>query len=154
MDFLNPIIVQIALDIVLFAAIIILLWRINANIKNPPLDAHQRMTAELKSLIIESQVNADLFLKAMEQSRLALKEIALELEVKEKRVKTILEKTKREEEISDAKAANNDNSFSLSKYSEVTNLINKGYGEEETARLTGFSQAEIGLIVDLSRVKP
>ncbi len=152
MDFLNPIIMQIALDIVLFAAIIILLWRINANIKNPSLDAHRKMTAELKSLIIESQVNSDLFLKAMEQSRLSLKEIALELELKEKRVKTILEKSQREEEIMDAKAANNDSAFSRSKYSEVTNMINQGYGEEETARITGFTQAEIGLIVDLSRI--
>ncbi len=153
MDFLNPIIMQIALDLVLFAAIIILLWRINANIKNPPLDAHLKMTAELKSLIIESQVSADLFLKAMEQSRLALKEIALELELKEKRVKTILEKSQREEEIIDAKAANNDSAFSRNKYSEVTSMINNGYGEEEIARATGFTQAEIGLIVDLSRIK-
>lgn len=154
MDFLNPIIMQIALDIILFAAIIILLWRINAKINNPPLDAHQKMTAELKSLIIESQVNADLFLQAMEKSRLALKEIALELELKEKRVKTILEKTQRKEDLLDAKEASNDSAFSCSRYSEVTNMINKGYGEEEIARITGFTQAEIGLIVDLSRIKP
>ena len=154
MDFLNPIFMQIALDIVLFVAIIILLWRINAKIKNPSLDSQRKMTAELKSLIIESQVNADIFLKTMEQGRLALKEIALELEQKEKRVKTILEKSQREEEIIDAKAANNDSAFLRSKYSEVTNMINKGYGEEEIARITGFTQAEIGLIVDLSRIKP
>jgi hypothetical protein len=144
---------QIALDLVLFIAIIVLLWRVNANIKNPPLDSHRKMTAELKSLIIESQVNADRFLQALEESRLALKEIALELELKEKRVKTILEKSQREEEIIDTKAASNDSAFSRSKYSEVINMINKGCSEEETARVTGFTQAEIGLIIDLSRIK-
>jgi len=154
MDFLNPVFVQIVLDLVLFAAIIILLWRVNANIKNPPLNPLRKMTAELQSLIIESQANADKFLQAMEQSRLALKEIALELELKEKRIKTILEKSQEEVENTDAKTANMGSSFSRSKYLEVLNMINKGHAQEEIARVTGFTQAEIGLIVDLSRIKP
>jgi hypothetical protein len=153
MDFLNPVLIQIVLDLVLFAAIIILLWRVNANIKNPPLDPLRKMTAELQSLIVESQASADKFLQAMEQSRLALKEIALELELKEKRAKTILAKSQQEVENTDTKTANNGSDFSRSKYSEVMNMINKGFTEEETARVTGFTQAEIGLIIDLSRIK-
>jgi hypothetical protein len=153
MDFLNPVFIQIALDLALFVAIIILLWRVNFNIKKVPLDSQREMTAELKYLITESQVNADKFLQALEQSRLALKEIALELELKEKRVKTILEKSQREVESTNAEAANKDLAFSQKKYSEVIDMINKGYSEEETARTTGFTQAEIGLIVDLSRIK-
>ena len=82
-----------------------------------------------------------------------MKEIALELDLKEKRVKTILEKSQQEGDAINTKAANKDSAFSQSKYSEVINMINKGYGEEETARVTGFTQAEIGLIVDLSRIK-
>jgi len=144
---------QIVLDLVLFAAVIILLWRINANIKNPRLEPLRKMTAELQSLIIESQVNADKFLQAMEQSRLALKEIALELDLKEKRVKTVLERSQQETETLNANRENRDSSFSQSKYSEVINMISKGYSEEETARQTGFTQAEIGLIIDLSHIK-
>lgn len=153
MDFSNPIFIQIAIDLALFAAIIILIWRVNANFKNPSLDSQRKMTAELKSLIIESQVNADKFLQALEQSRLALKEIALELDLKEKRVKTILEKSQKELNIMDTRAENKNAAFSQSKYSEVINMIDKGYSEEETARITGFTQAEIGLIIDLSRIK-
>jgi len=153
MDFLNPVFLQIVLDLVLFAAIIILLWRVNANINNRPLDPLRKMTAELQALIIESQANADKFLQAMEQSRLALKEIALELELKEKRVKTILEKSERESEKIHPKTRDNDSNASQSKYSEVTDMINKGYSEEETASKTGFTQAEIALIIDLSRIK-
>lgn len=153
MDFFNPVFLQIVLDLVLFAAIIILLWRVNANLKNPPLDPLRKMTAELQALIIESQANADRFLQVMEQSRLALKEIALELELKEKRVKIILEKSEKETEKSNLKTRDNDSNVSQSKYSEVINMINKGYSEEETANKTGFTQAEIALIIDLSRIK-
>jgi hypothetical protein len=154
MDFSNPLFMQIALDLALFVAILFLLWRVNVNIKKTPHDSQQKMIAQLKSLITESQANADKFLQALEQSRLALKEIALELELKEKRVKTILQKSQQEEEDLSTEAANKDYAFSQSKYSEVVNMINKGYSEEETARVTGFTQAEIGLIVDLSRIKP
>lgn len=144
---------QIILDLILFAAIVILLWRVNVNIKNPPLDPLRKMTAELQSLIIESQANADKFLQAMEQSRLALKEIALELELKEKRAKAILEKSQNEVEKKDTKTADKNSAFPRSKYSEVIDMINKGHAEEETARATGFTQAEVALIVDLSRIK-
>ncbi len=153
MNFLNPAVMQIVLDLVLFAAVIILLWRVNINIKNPPLEPLQKMTAELQTLIDESQANADKFLQAMEQSRLALKEIALELELKEKRVKTLLEKPQQKIENAGERTVNKASDCSRSKYSEVINMINNGYTEEETALTTGFTQAEIGLIVDLSRIK-
>lgn len=153
MNFLNPVFIQIVLDLLLFAAIIILLWRVNVGIKNPPLDPLREMTTELQSLIVESQANADKFLKAMEQSRLALKEIALELELKEKRVKSVLEKSRQEIENTNAIRVNKAADFSRSKYSEVMNMINNGHTEEETAQVTGFTQAEIGLIIDLSRIK-
>jgi hypothetical protein len=153
MNFFNPLFLQIILDLVLFAAIIILLWRVNANIKNPPLDPLRKMAAELKTLIGESQANSDKFLEAMEQSRLALKEIALELELKEKRVKTILEKSEQEAETINAKTSKDSAKNSKDKYTEVINMINNGYSEEETAIKTGYTQAEIGLIVDLSRIK-
>jgi acetylglutamate synthase len=155
MDIQNPIFV-LSIDLALFIALIIViifLWRVNANIKNPPQDAHREMMGELKSLIIESQTNADKFLQAMEQSRLTLKEIALELDLKEKRVKTLLNKSQQEMVNIEEKKSSKEVAFSQSKYSEVINMIRKGYSEEETARATGFTEAEIGLILDLSSIK-
>jgi hypothetical protein len=149
----NPIFIQIVLDLALFAAVIILLWRVNVNIKKPHLDFPREMIAELKTLITESQANAENFLQALEQSRLALKEIALELELKEKRVKSALAKADWEEKSANTRTADNFSAFPQSKYSAVINMINRGCSEEETARVTGFTQAEIGLIVDLSRIK-
>jgi hypothetical protein len=153
MDLNNPIIIQIALDAALFASILILLWRVNSNVKKPVLNAHREMVAELRSLIHESQANAEKFLQALEQGRLALKELALELDLKEKRVRSILDKAEQGTENINRKPADTDAAFSGSKYSAVINMIKKGISEEETAQVTGFTQAEIGLIVDLARVK-
>jgi hypothetical protein len=153
MDLQNPIFIQITIDLALFISVILLLWRVNVNIKNPRIDVQREMIAELRSLIIESQSNAEKFLEALEESRKALKEVALELEIKEKRVKGILEKSQYEIEIITEKPGRTDKTFSQGKYSEVINMIKKGISEEETSRVTGFTEAEIGLIVDLARVK-
>jgi hypothetical protein len=153
MDIQNPIFVQIAIDLALFIAVIILLWHANSNIKNNDASKHQEMIAELKIIIAQSQNTADRFLEDLEKSRKSLKEIALELDIKEKRVKEILEKFQRETESHDGEPILRDADFSQSKYAEVINMIKKGYSEEETASATGFPRGEIGLIVDLSRIK-
>ena len=153
MDVQNQMLVQIAIDFALFVAIMILLWRVNSNLRKSPADSHKEMTAELRALIIESQANADKFLQALEQSRLALKEIALELDIKEKRVKSLLEKNGRENPALNPKPPVSDFSSSQNKYSEVMDLIHKGHSEEETANMTGCTQAEVGFIMDLSRIK-
>jgi len=147
----NPIYIQVALDLALLAAIVILLWRVNA-IKNSPFDSQRQMMDELKSAISESQDNADKFMQAMEKSRIALKEIALELELKEKRLKTVLEKTQCEQETGN-RQKNQNPAAAPNRYDEVINMIKMGHSPEETARATGFTHAEIGLIIDLLRIK-
>lgn len=149
MDFPNLVFIQIALDIVLLLAILILLWRVS----RPPASFQKKMAEEMNDVIRESQANADKFLQAMEQSRLALKEIAIELELKEKRAKATLEEARRVAEPINSQDLKRDVGFSPQKYAEVLKMIKKGYSEEETARTTGFTQAEIGLIIDLSRIK-
>jgi len=153
MDIQNPVFVQIAIDLALFIVVIILLWHVNANIKRPDICKHQEMIAELKAIVAQSQNNADSFLDALEISRKSLKEIALELDIKEKRIKSILEKSQQEIEPFNTNPIIRDAGQSQSKYAEVINMIKKGYSEEETASATGFPRGEIGLIVDLSRIK-
>ena len=153
MDIQNPIFVHIAIDLALFIVVIILLWQVNANIKRPDASKHQELITELKVIVAQSQNNADSFLDALETSRKNLKEIALELDIKEKRIKEILEKSRVEIEPFNANPILRDVGLSQSKYAEVINMIKKGYSEEETASATGFPRGEIGLIVDLSRIK-
>ena len=153
MDLQSLIFTQIAIEIALFIAILIVLVRVKANVKKTPSDSQQQMAAEIKKMITESQRTADVFLRSLEEGMNAMKEIALRLEQKEKNLKNLLEQAEQGIERLKNENAGNDNSFSQSKYAEVVNMIKKGFSEEETAKITGFTQAEIGLIVDLSRIK-
>ncbi|MEE9912663.1 MAG: hypothetical protein K4571_13195 [Deltaproteobacteria bacterium] len=150
MDIQNPIFLQLIIDFALLVAVIFVLWRVNSNLRKPLLKSHQDMMKELKLIMKESQASSDNFLKALEQSRLALKELALELDLKEKRVKTILAKS---DALADTSGGKRAPGTPQDKYTQVVDMIRKGYSEAQTAETTGFTEAEIGLIVDLYRVK-
>ncbi len=105
---------------------------------------------ELKAIMAETQTSSDNFLQALEKSRLALKEIAIELDLKEKRVKNLLSKS---EHIEPEREGNHPSYNSEKRYQQVVDLIRKGYSEAQAAEVTGFAEAEIGLILDLYRVK-
>lgn len=150
MDIFNPVFLQIFIDLSLLVAVIVLLWRVNANLKKPLLQSHQDMMKELKAIMAESQASSENFLQALEQSRLALKEVALELELKEQRVKALLTKSNGAE---NGKAEKHSSGSSYERYQQVVDMIRKGYSEAQTAETVGLAEAEIGLIIDLHRVK-
>ena len=150
MDIQNPIFLQLIIDFALLVAVIFLLWRVNANLKKPLIKSHQELMKDLKAVIAESQASSESFLMALEKSRLALKEIALELDLKEKRVKTLLAKSDGAENVTEGKRAYG---VPQEKYKQVVDMIRQGYSEAQTAETTGFTEAEIGLIIDLYRVK-
>lgn len=150
MNIQNPIFLQVLIDIALLVAVVVLLWRVNANLKKPVMKSHQNMMKELKVIMAESQASSENFLQALEQSRLALKEIAMELDLKEKRVKTLLAKSDNAVNGTEGKRTAG---VPQEKYKQVVDMIRKGYSEAQTAEATGFAEAEIGLIIDLYRVK-
>lgn len=150
MNILSGIPLQILIDIALLMAIVILIWRINSNLKKPLLKSQQDLMKELKQVMKESQVSSDIFLQALEKSRIALKEIALELDIKEKRVRSLLSDKDNDGNLTSRNRISN---VHEEKYQQVVDLIRKGYSEEKTAEITGFSEAEIGLIIDLFRIK-
>lgn len=150
MNILSGIPLQILIDIALLMAIVVLIWRINSNLKKPLLKSQQDLMKELKQVMKESQVSSDIFLQALEKSRIALKEIALELDIKEKRVRSLLSDKDNDGNLTSRNRISN---VHEEKYQQVVDLIRKGYSEEKTAEITGFSEAEIGLIIDLFRIK-
>lgn len=152
MNWLNPAFLQIGIDLALLVAILFLLWRVNSELKNPLIKSQKDMIRELKAVVRESQETGDAFLKALEQSRLAIKEMALELEIKEKRVKTLLEKAKPGIPAGPSQGPVPAGA-SPDRYGEVVAMIRQGASREQTARETGFTEAEIGLILDLYRVR-
>jgi uncharacterized protein YdcH (DUF465 family) len=150
MEIANPIFLQLFIDLALLVAVIVLLWRVNANLKKPLLRSHQEMMKELKTIMAESQAASDTFIQALEQSRLTLKEIALELDLKEQRVKTLLAKS---DSVTNAVEGKRTSGIPQDKYDQVVHMIKKGYSEAQAAEAMGFTEAEVGLIVDLYRVK-
>lgn len=104
---------------------------------------------DLKAVMDESQAASESFLKALEQSRLTIKELAIELELKEKRVKSLLAR----QDDGFISGESRPNGQAADKYNQVVQMIRKGYSEAQVAEATGFTEPEIGLIVDLYRVK-
>lgn len=150
MDTVNPIYLQLFIDLALLVAIIVLLWRVNVNLRKPLVKSHQDMMKELKEIMTESQSTSENFLQALGKSRLALKEIALELDLKEQRVKTLLAKS---DPLGGECLTKRGTIDPQDKYEQVVRMIKQGYSEAQTAEATGFTEPEIGLIIDLYRVK-
>lgn len=150
MTMLNSLYLQIFIDFALLVAVAVLLWRVNANLKKPLMQSHQEMMKELKAIMAESQTSSETFLQALEQSRLTLKELALELELKEQRVKALLA---RSDSITEGKKEKYLTGTAQGKYQQVVDMLRKGYSEAQTAEAVGLTEPEIGLIVELYRVK-
>ena len=150
MNIFDGVFLQLFIDCSLLVAVIILIWRINFILKKPFSESHKVMMNDLRAIMAESQTASENFLQALEKSRIALKEIAIELEIKEKRVKALLSKTDINSVTQEVKNAS---TVSEKRYHEVVDLVRKGCSESKTAEMTGFSEAEVGLIVDLYRVK-
>ncbi len=149
MNIQSPIFLQLLIDLALLIAVLILIWRVNANLKKPLIKSHQDMMKDLKTVVAQSQASSENFLEALEKSRLALKEIAIELDLKEKRVKTLLVKSDAANGVDEKRKP----CAPQEKYKQVVDMIRQGYTESQTAENTGFTEAEIGLIIDLYRVK-
>jgi hypothetical protein len=141
---------QLIIDCSLLVAVIILIWRINSIMKKPFVQSHKVMMKDIRTIMAESQTASENFLQALEKSRIALKEIAIELDMKEKRVKALLSKKDNNSVTNEVK---NNSTTSEKRYHEVVDLVRRGYSEAQAAEMTGFSEAEIGLIIDLYRVK-
>jgi len=143
-------ILQMVIDLALLAAVMILLWRVNAHLKKPLLKEQEEKIRELKTLVAESQSAAEIFLRKLEESRLALRETALELDLREKWARKWLAQSgppASEEPAPKASGVMQD------KYAKVVAMIQNGTSEAQTAAATGFTEAEIALIVDLDRIK-
>lgn|GEM_PF-6517359 len=83
---------QLISDIVLFVAVIFLLaivgrnsWKKNSSPPTPPTPVDKETVAELERLISESQAATAHLIKAMDESRRALREAVCEVEEKESR---------------------------------------------------------------------
>jgi ATP-dependent protease HslVU (ClpYQ) peptidase subunit len=143
--------IQIIVEGVFFGAILFLLWRLKKDIeKYRPLADGSTMD-NLKKIMADSQEFANGFVTQMEENKHALKELAHQLDEKEKRIAVLLDKAEATMRQMNSDRGNSEPVLSAKRYGDVINLVKQGMTQEEASKHSGFTEGEINLIMDLAR---
>ncbi|OPY90873.1 MAG: hypothetical protein A4E73_02278 [Syntrophaceae bacterium PtaU1.Bin231] len=146
--------IQIVADIVLCAAIIVLLRRSTAAVKERGGGVEQNLK-QLRDMLNESQQAASRFLESVEESRRSLKGLFFQLEEKERKLKELLQTGASDSGpgAPAARAAGGPAAMSSDRYGEVIALHRRGLSGSDIARQSGIPEGEISLILDLERAR-
>jgi len=147
--------IQIVADIVLCAAIVVLLRRSAAGMKERGTGAVDQDLKQLRDMLDESQQAAARFLECVEESRKSLKGLFYQLEERERTLKELL-RTGETPHVSGDPSAKTDGKSAATpsdRYGEVIALHKRGMSGSDIARQSGLPEGEISLILDLERAK-
>ena len=140
-------------DVVLCIAVLFLLVRIGKNISRPQSPVHdEKHLLEFQRLLGESQDAAAGFFRILDANCNKFKELASELEEKEKTLAALMREAQKNmgefKLIGGAGAP-----FSEGRYDPVMGLLKEGLSTEEIAARSGLPAGEVSLIVELERKK-
>ncbi len=145
---------QLIADAILCAAIVLLFAVINREIRKKGAAVDGQAITEFKRLLGESQAATENLLKAMDESRRILKEVAYAVDGKERRLRGLMDVTdarlqaaKSPPPVEEADPAKD------RRYDSVLEMAKKGYSEKEIAERLGLTEGEISLVIDLDRKK-
>jgi hypothetical protein len=145
--------VQIIVEVVFFSAILFLLWWLKRDIdKYRPL-ADGSIMDHLKKIMADSQEFADGFVAQVEENKHALNKLARQLDEKEKRLATLLDKTEAAMKQMDSRRGDPEPVLSAKRYDDVINLVQQGMNREDASKHSGFTEDEITLIMELARAR-
>jgi hypothetical protein len=147
---------QLIADAVLCIAVVFLFSIVNREIKTKSVGPDRETLAEFKRLIVESQHAAENLLSAMDESRKILKEISYAVDDKERTLRKLIDASemhlstwkdtdKRETSI------HTDNKDD--RYEKAIELAGQGLEDHEIAELSGLTDGEVRLILELNRKK-
>lgn len=145
---------QIVADVVLCLAILFLLLRMGRTenkTKSSVID--QNTLLQFKQLFAESRGDADRFLSTLDESYRKYQELATSLEVREGRMRALLEEVNRQTEKFKIAEHVRDEQSPAKKYERILKLLEEGLPLEEIAEQTGITSGEILLIDDLEKIK-
>ncbi len=135
--------IQLFVDVVLCASIIIAVWRMNRKIPKALID--KGMLMELQQLITGSHAATVTYLKAVDEGRKSAKEVAFLLADREKRAKELLDKiNKTLRETAEAPIA---------VLPSVGKMVAGGMAADEIARATGMNEGEVKLMIGMAMKK-
>lgn len=142
---------QIIAEGVFFVAILFLLWRLKINVEKYRPLADGVIMDHLKKIMADSQEFANGFVTQMEENKHALKELARQLDEKEKRLAALLDKAEAAMKQMNSDRGDSEPVLSAKQYGDVINLVKQGMTREEASKQSGLTEGEINLIMELAR---
>lgn len=143
---------QILADIVLCIAIVFILYLVTRESRKKPVrNLDPAILNEFQRVLDASQRSVLNLVKAMDESRKALKEIAFALDERESRLRALMAHYE-----SMAQAGRPDSegaAGSEKRYESVPALARQGMTPDEIAGISGLTRGEIDLIIDLDQKK-
>ena len=142
---------QIIAEGVFFVAILFLLWRLKRDVEKYRPLADGSIMDHLKKIMADSQEFANGFVTQMEENKHALKELARQLDEKEKRLAALLDKAEAAMKQMNSDRGDSEPVLSAKQYGDVINLVKQGMTREEASKQSGLTEGEINLIMELAR---
>lgn len=154
MDIQAILIFQIIANVVLCGAILFLLLRIERTVNkaNAPV-TDEKSLLQFQQLLTESRDDADRFSRTLDESYRKFQELAISLEVREERLRSLVEEIKRRTETVEMTEHAGDEQACEKKYEPIMKFLEEGLPLEEIVERTGITSGEILLIDDLEKAK-
>ncbi|HLA27721.1 MAG TPA: hypothetical protein VJZ49_07480 [Syntrophales bacterium] len=152
MDTQTILIFLIFADAVLCIAVIFLLARLGKNISRPQAPVHDgEQLLEFRRLLGESQDAAAGFLRTLDINCNKFKELASELEEKERSLTALIREMQKKSGKFKLIGGDADDPSSEKKHNSVKDLLRAGLSLEEISARSGLPAGEVSLIIDLER---
>jgi len=131
--------IQIFADVVLCAIIAFLLWVLNTESRKRMSGVDADSLAELRGLIESSKDSADYLIRALDEGRKSLEEVAHSLDERETRLRALMKKLDRD----------SDDMQKDRRYEQAIEMARQGLPGSEIARTLDLTEGEIDLILSL-----
>lgn len=144
---------QIIVDAVFFAVILILLWQLKRSIAKSQPHANGASIQELKKIMAESREFAGEFMTAVEDNKSAIHTLARQLDDKAKRLMALLEEAERSIKKLESCREKSAPVSTKEKYDDIIKMIEQGMSLEDVAKKSGVTEGEISLVMELVRTR-
>jgi DNA-binding NarL/FixJ family response regulator len=145
--------VQLIADAVLCLAIVFLFAIVNREIKKKNNAVDAESMSEFKSVIAQSQAASEELLKAMDESRRILKEIAYAIDDKERRLRALLDASEARLTAWQSREESETGKPTERIYGSVVEMARAGATTRDIADRLGLTEGEVSLVIELDRKK-
>lgn len=142
--------IQILIDILLFVAIVVLVWQLKRKIDQTAVHADRPTITDLKAVMVDSEQFVNQYMKSIDENKDHLTKLIRQLDDKERKMVLLIEeadnalqKFDRQKKVADSPI--ND------QYENISEMARQGLTVEEIAKRSGISEGEVNLVVELAK---